>query len=230
MFESLLHIVALENNRGSPLENIRPFLFVVGIVVAAFMLMRWSQKRIRQNQNRRTLSVQERVDQTRQGLEIYTQIGELMSQLADLSRQINGQIDTRIAKLELLLGEADQTIARLEKISGNNTHINDNSDFHPKQDGIEALRKISEKYHQIGLTQPAETPPSNLDSKPESDVPNLINETQTQKPNKSKILLENQQIIRLSQQGMSSVEIAQKLNRPVGEIELILALNGKKYR
>jgi len=230
VFDSLLNIIAQETNGVSLFENIRPFLFVAGIVLAAFMLMRWSQRRMMQNRSRSNLSVKDRVDQSRKGMEIYTQIGELMSQLADLSRQINGQIDTRIAKLELLIGEADLTIDKLKKLTSNDTHQIGNSDDQLKQDGIETLRKISEKYHQIDLTQPTEHPHSDLENNSESETPNHADNTKDRKPNRSDILLENQQILRLSQQGMSPIEIAQELNRPIGEIELILALNGKKYR
>jgi len=230
VFDFLLHILAQETNGESLLENMRPFLFVAGIVLAAYMLMRWSQRRIMQNRNRSNLPVQDRVDKARQGTEIYTQIGELMSRLADLSRQINGQIDTRIAKLELLIREADQTIDRMEKLSNHNSHKNDNSDLNPIQNGSETLRKISEKYHQTNLTQPTEPPQSDMKSNCESEPPNHSDNTIDHKTNKNDILLENQQILHLSQQGMSPIEIARELNRPIGEIELILALNGKKYQ
>lgn len=230
MIESLQQILAQETNGGTLFENMRPFFFVAGIVLAAFMLMRWSQRRMMQNQNRSNLSVQDRVEKSRQGTEIYSQIGELMSQLADLSRQINGQIDTRIAKLELLIREADRTIDRLQKLPGNESNKIDNDNLNPAPDGIETLRKISEKYHQTDIAESSETPPSNLENSADSGSHKKRRGTAESLPNKSDILLENQQILSLSQQGLSSIEIAQKLNRPIGEIELILSLNGKKYQ
>jgi len=97
------------------------------------------------------------------------QMENLLVDLAELSRQIGAQLDTRAAKLELLIKQADERIAQLKG-------------------------------------QPVEEPPA----------PPVENE--------SRYI----EIYRLADAGQSTVQIAQQLNRPQGEIELILALRPRR--
>jgi hypothetical protein len=48
------------------------------------------------------------------------QMSDLLVELAEMTRQLNAQIDTRAAKLELLLREADDKLAALRRAIGGN--------------------------------------------------------------------------------------------------------------
>ena len=163
---------------GFPKELI--LVFMVGI--GGLLLWYATKRRLKQMQ-KATLTPREQVARGMQGREVYQQIGELMGELSDLSRQINGQLDTRLAKLEVILREADRAIARLEGRLGKTGEQGKVVDGHPIDNGQ-----------------------------------NEINGE----------LASRREVLERSAKGMTAVGIAQELGRPVGEIELILALARRK--
>lgn len=112
------------------------------------------------------------------------QMESLLVQLSDMARQISGQLDTRAAKLEALLREADEKLEQLRNAI---------------DDPATPARRQPE---------PEERPPMRL------IVPETIDPRHAE-------------VYRLADQGQSSHQIAQRLNRPSGEIELILALRAR---
>jgi len=182
------------DSSNSSMTNFVWIFLIIGLSI--FVLMT-TWRRVRRSQQHDGLTVQERVSNAMPKVDgVYNQINDLMTELADLSRQINGQIDTRIAKLDLLSAQADETISRLQKLL-EQTQANAFSGVTPVSNSI--------------ATQPARQ-----------------NNAPIPEPNRSPI--ENQEtkdVLNWADQGRSAVSIAQELNRPVGEIELILALNKK---
>ncbi len=108
---------------------------------------------------------------------IERQMQNALVEMAEMARQISAQIDTRAAKLEELIRQADQRIAAMKSQPPERTSA-----------------------------PPALAP--ELSSPPEPAVADP----------------RHAQIYALADQGHSSRDIAQQLNRPSGEIELILAL------
>jgi hypothetical protein len=103
------------------------------------------------------------------------EMSNLLVEYEEMIRRMTSQVDTRAAKLELLIKEADQKIAALHAL--------------PRASESEfAMLAPSESMH-----SPAE------DSR-------------------------HAEIYSLADQGRTARQIAQELNRPSGEIELILAL------
>ncbi len=183
-------------NTGIPIWK---FAIPAAVAMFAFFMLMSTRKRIARGQRKMGMPVRQRIKEQVGHNQIYSQIGELMAELADLSRQINGQIDTRLAKLEILLDQADQTIALLENAASQTNHPADSTAAEDAQQLIQNLRQ------QIQNPTPAK--------KKDNPKPNPI----TEKP-------ENRKIIELAQSGQTPLQIAQKLNRPIGEIELILSL------
>jgi hypothetical protein len=101
----------------------------------------------------------------------------VLVQLAEMARQITGQLDSRATKLELLIKDADQRIAQLKE-----------TPVPPAPPTIESA--------------PIESPPQDA-SPPDPRYA---------------------EIYAMADQGRSAREIAEQLNRPSGEVELILAL------
>jgi hypothetical protein len=106
------------------------------------------------------------------------QMETLIVELAQMARQITAQLDTRSAKLEVLIREADEKIAALKSLPA----------------------------------PPAVRP----DPPPGAQEPADLED-----PRHAPVYL-------LSDAGMNPAQIAQRLNRPGGEVELILALRSKK--
>ncbi len=104
------------------------------------------------------------------------QMQNVLVELSDMARQITAQLDTRAAKLESLIREAEEKIAVMKSLQS-----------------------------PPGLAPPGFGPTVDSPQTPPSDP-------------------RHAQVYALADQGRSSMEIAQQLNRPSGEIELILAL------
>ncbi len=102
------------------------------------------------------------------------QMQNVLIEMSEMARQITAQLDTRAAKLEMLIKEADQKIAALN--SGNTSPASPN-----------------------GQSAEIADPASPVDPR-------------------------HARIYALADAGQSASQIAQELNQPSGEIELILAL------
>jgi hypothetical protein len=109
------------------------------------------------------------------------QMQNLLVELSDMARQMSAQLDTRAARLEQLIADADERIAKLR--------MSPPVEPQPLQHPTLKLASTDE---------PASAPdPRHAD------------------------------VYSLADQGRSPLEIAQQLNRPRGEIELILALRAR---
>ena len=104
-------------------------------------------------------------------------MNNLLVELSEMARQITAQLDTRAAKLQLLIAEADQRLERLNACGG--------------------------------PAAATERPPSHR----HADV-----------PAPPPVDPRHVEVYVLADQGRTAGEIAGKLGRPSGEIELILAL------
>jgi hypothetical protein len=109
----------------------------------------------------------------------------LIHELSEMSRRVGTQLDARAARLERLIQDADERLARLgsaQRASGDQQH--GSSGHHGNGDSI------SESLHR--------------------DVPAIDPR--------------HEQVYALQDQGLSPHQIADRLNRPEGEVELIVAL------
>jgi hypothetical protein len=123
------------------------------------------------------------------------QMQNLLVELSEMARQMNAQLDTRSQKLQLLLDDADQRIAKLEKLQTQGEGVK-------SQPAAEAIR----------LNPPATARAITAPSSPAINLP--VDPLDAQ----------HQQIYALADQGQGPGDIARELNRPRGEVELILAL------
>lgn len=114
------------------------------------------------------------------------EMNNLVVELSEMARQITAQLDTRASRLELLIKEADQKIAELERLRSG-------------QSGI---------YPSNPPAAPAETEPGG------SAIAHSDAATEPR----------HADVYALADDGLSAHDIAQHLDRPSGEIELILAL------
>ncbi len=136
----------------------------------------------------------------------------LLVELNELARQINGQIDTRYAKLEQTMADADRRISALRVlIRAAKTELKAVLDetASPIIDGSDDLMLESIDIT-IGDDDDMLTAadPSPADSTDASEGP-------------------DRRIYELSDQGRKALEIAQQLDRSVGEVELILNLRDR---
>lgn len=153
----------------------RYLALAAGVLLLAYLLLRSKLKRkdpLKKSSAAGMLSQQRGVERD---------MSQLLVELSSMARQITAQLDTRAAKLELLIQEADQKIEKLAALRA-------------------AGGPAASVYPSSGVFAPAD--------EPEVDPRHV-------------------EVYRLADGGRSAMQIAQQLERPSGEIELILALRPK---
>ncbi len=191
----------LAENSDKSTISASQILFIGMIVLVAYMMLLSTRKRIQKSKERYGSSAQEIVARKIRQINVSTdQLNELFAALADFSRQVNGQIDTRIIKLQILLNQADEKIAELNNINAKHPQKNQNS---------AAIDELKDKINQIKSQASQEL----------TDIASNFHQSQGKT-----IPAENTEVIQLARKGMDKIAIAQQLGRPVGEIELILSL------
>lgn len=124
-------------------------------------------------------------------------MSNLLVELSAMARQMTGQLDVRAAKLELLIKDADERIATLRAM-GPSANVALPAGSSPANDATFALEQaVSEAKALRGLVLPEQ-----------------------------RIDPRHAQVYDLADDGCPPHEIARQLDRPSGEIELILALRG----
>ncbi len=106
------------------------------------------------------------------------EMSNLLVELSEMVRQLTSQLDTRTAKLEVLIQEAEQKIAQLRQLTSTTAATKEEASLAPAS-------------------------PSQVEDPRYAEVYAMADEGQT------------------------VLEIAQKLGRPQGEVELILALRSR---
>ncbi len=158
------------------LANVQQWLFLgIAIAATAFVYIR-ARNRAKKDPLERA-PAQSSLSQQRS---VERQMQSLLVELSEMSRQISAGLDTRAAKLDALIREADEKIATLR-----------------------ALRNVA-------------PPPANGDT--------LAAPPSQPSPSAYEPDPRHAEVYALADQGHSASDIAEKLSRPNGEIQLILAL------
>ena len=171
-------------------------VLVVGVLATMYVVMRGRAKR-RKDPFERPAAMG--VSQQRN---LERDIENLMVQMLDTARQMTAQLDTRAAKLELLIRQADERLAAIKSTGANGSTL-PNSDAGPRpadeslpgESASDTSTPIPARGPEV-TSEPAETPPDPRHA----------------------------EIYALADSGRSPYEIARSLDRPNGEVELILAL------
>ncbi len=165
---SILVLAAATQTRPSvgPLPGL---LIAAGLMIILFIAMRKVQQRLaaRAQQN---LSPRERIDAIRAQAAGRDSAEAVMAEMHDLARELAAQLEARSAKLEKLIRDADERLARLECV---------------------------------------EAPPARpVRSRPQAPATDP----------------RHARVYELADRGLPTVEIAREIDRPTGQVELILAL------
>jgi TolA-binding protein len=158
-------------------------VLAVGVLATLYLIMRGKGKRRRDPMERPSMPS---LSQQRQ---VERDISTLMVEMLETARQMTAQLDTRAARLELLMKEADAKLAALKAASSTTATTQATPPVQPEATPACAA-PIEETVPKV------ETPPDPRHA----------------------------EVYDLADQGRSPHEIARHLNRPNGEVELILAL------
>lgn len=174
----MLHAIA---QNTQPVDSTAYIAIGVGLVALMYFYMRGKARKrdpLEKPAQRLSLAQQRSLERD---------MNNLVVELSEMARQITAQLDTRATKLELLIREADEKIARLQQLQSH---------------------------------QPPDTPAAPSSAEPAEPAP----PPPPPEPEPDPIAPRHAEVYALADQGYSAQSIAQQLNRPSGEVELILAL------
>ena len=98
--------------------GLQDWVFLLGVVLLVFIMMRLAARKKRQSGPASQSHARDQVAKLKEEHAVKSDMRELMVELQDLSRNINAQIDTRFAKLEVSIRAADERINLLERLLG----------------------------------------------------------------------------------------------------------------
>jgi len=134
--------------------------------------------------------------------EVEQQMNGLLVELSQMARQITAQLDTRAAKLDLLIKEADERLAALRAATAQVRDVAEMKSAPAGENVVAAEEAAALQTFSAELTLAPAAPPPRLDER-------------------------HGDVYALADEGKTANEIARLLHRPAGEIELILALRPK---
>lgn len=199
------------------MPDTRQLLILAALVIAIFIVMRMSLRRLAHGspkQYRREVDTA-----NKQTAAIQRDLEQLLLELEELSRRINAGIDTRFAKLEQSVADADKRISALRILL-------DAARAAGASLGSENEAQSAEPSSADGRAEPS---PQKADAHPRKAevhgdaaaagragiATNQPAQTQAER---------TKRIYSLADDGLSANQIARRLHEPIGEVELILNL------
>ncbi len=175
---------------SSGMKDLAPgALLAFGVLMLVFVVIRMLKRNLARNARTNQGTPRERIEQIRTQASVRNPTEGFQADAEELTRRLAAIMDNKAARLELLIEEADDRLARLDRASlgaGVSMHA-------PDQD------------------PGAFAPPASEPARAPAIAQTHIDPTQ-------------QHIYELSDTGLDPVEIAQRLDQPIGQVELILNL------
>ena len=211
---------------GQNQDSILPgLLFMLGVIIALFIVMRGLRRNTAHTraQTRAMSDPAERIDTLRTSAARSMEPAQrAYVELEDVARRLSAALDNKATRLEILLEQATQRIESLERTIAQREHTTPK----PREVTPEALdRARVEQDREERAAAPAESP------KPRSAIDQLADKVEHaddpkpiafQSPYTTPPIQDR--VRELHTQGLSAAEIASRLDKPIGQIELILNL------
>lgn len=184
----------------------RALLAVAAVVFILFILNR-SARRRRANIESRGRDRSERLEpETARVMRLKREMEQLLVELNEFARQVNGEVDTRFRKLEQSIADADCRIAELKRLRGESgaTETTDDSVLRANREAAEGVR---DRLARARMSAPSAV------SEPARRGGNSVSKEDA--------------VYQLADGGKGPVDIARVLKCTVGEVELILNLRDR---
>lgn len=189
-------ILSLSDNANNGMMML---LLVLCATVIMIVLLRRHQFR---GATQRDLG-REQLARVRDQRNLHRSMDELLLQLEDLSRRVGAQVDTKFTKLETVIRDADDRLARLEHVLGKLKH------------GSRPPCAAADLKRKPPMTVTVAKPPPSAKA-----LPADTEERPPAKPADPR----SQRVYELVDAGASPLEAAEEVELPLGEVELILSL------
>ena len=192
-----------------PLAQLNNQWLWLGLVLVLIFLVLYVPRMRRRNKSRgESVSFDRQSRRTADRIQL--SLEKLMVELFDMSRDINAQLDTRMAALQHLLREADDKIRQLKEAGADSARQEQPRPTPPEEPQQPAPDAPADE------TPNDDSAPGETDDRPADKTPLLKTGTAADP--------EHREIYRLADEGRTSTEIARQTGRPIGEVQLILDL------
>ena len=201
--------------------------FYLPLVVLCLVMLSVSMLRRSQHRSATTRDLtREQLARLRDQKDVRQSMDDLLTQLEEVSRRVNAQVETRFVKLETVIRDADDRIARLELLAPSAKapqHVSGITS--PAANDTESATKGSSDF-QPGIAGVVSRATSSL---PPSAA-NPVAESAAVPPASQPMSREERRrrIYELADAGTTPMTIADTLQVPLGEVELILSLRDFK--
>ncbi len=206
-------------------------LLIAAILIVTFIMLRSNRRRMVEGASRRYKG--EMDPATTRSAAIKKDMERLVIELNELAREVNGQIDTRFAKLEQSIADADKRVSALRILVDAANKANDAAydRIRPPATSSESVAAVSQAGIDVTISDEGETGSAvggpekpTVDSSGDEATQPEEPETQEAAGRTSSVDEINSLIYSMADLGHSPIEIAQELEQNVGEVELILNL------
>ncbi len=193
-----------------------PQQWLVILALTLFIIVMFNISRRRRQSDGSPKQYRREIDgATRQNAAMRKDLEALIVELNELARVVNGQIETRFAKLEHTIKDADERIRTLRDLleqaeslpasptgsrSGVDIVVNDETDRDVIERAVISANRAASSF--------ATSDPVSIDDPPQETAVDVL----------------HRRVYALSDAGKTALEIAETMDRAVGEIELILHL------
>lgn len=247
MLSSPVSLILAASDTGGLLSN---QAVIAGMAIAGTILV---MRATRKNWTRSKQSAQQSVEPTRERFAklkvekaATRELEDAMYELDQLSRQVHGRLDTKFAKLEMVIRDADERIDKLSRLvrSAAGTQTLDvtlvEEDPHvtvPRDATRDSSPPVSRGNRELNVRDEIDAEPPAADrttlSKSEALQDSATVDAATDGAATDDAAADDAttddldthvELFRLDASGLSPVEIAQRIGRTAGEVELILSL------
>jgi len=200
-----MSLVASTSGASGGFDALAPVIVVLLVVGAALLFVMYTRAKI----ERRTIergTARQRIDRVKSVVASEDEFASEAAEMVEVTRRLAAQLDTKAARLEQLMERAEAVIHALERVVVPASPA-------PAANGLPAIA--------------ASEPPS-----PACIVDHAAVEAQAREPSIESRSVESlaAEIVGLAEEGLSAVQIAQRLEEATGKVELILALRRQAQR
>ena len=193
------------SEQSSLQQTLSVALMTMGVAIMVYILMRKLRK-IRRTPHEMDKPPQERVAALRDRGEKSSDPQVMMAQSQQIAQRLVSQVEAKAARIQGLLDHAEARLAHYENV------IHD----------LETRGASLERTLQQSLQQTSAQPHMHSSAQPQGHT--LSGSAQDSVAAPQRIDPLHQRVHELADQGLDSIEIARRIERPTGQVELILAL------
>ncbi len=201
-----------------------PLALVLCAVTISLLLLR---RRVRNSVDPR-VSGQEMLERFRRQARVADSLDGMAIQLEELARRVSAQVDTRFAKLESVIRDADERIARLEALLAEVDRSGEAPPPAAAGSGGSPTPAVDASRGQPPPAVDGGRPPPAVDGgqPPPAVQPRRRNRRPPRETSDAvaSISAVHERVLSLRRQGHGAEQIARELDLPLGEVEVILNL------